>query len=273
MRINGYGKWMQCALIVALSFTVLTTVAQAATPSPTSAVLNLRVFNDCPFSTLTTSNAYPASIWIDDQNLSCSGFANLHNWRFSVDGATAVPFDNNSAFRFSFDMQISGTAEGEAGLSVAPWWSPDVDGRFNVRTTDGEIACFGGRLPFYSFTGSHGVTYTKGDWINLEVTYQPHANTMDEPADITYVLTYNGMTYSSGALPFDEGNPAEDPPYGVWGMLNEAQVGGYSQVFLQAGNTDAGVKVEWANISFEQITIIGTEKSSWGKVKSMYSEQ
>jgi hypothetical protein len=262
---------MQCALIVALSFTVLSTVAEAATPSPTSAVLNLRVFNDCPFSTLTTSNAYPASIWIEDQNLSCGGFANLHNWRLSEDGSTAASFDNNAAYVLSFDMQITGTAEGEAGLSLAPWWSTNVDGRLNVRTTDGEIACFGGRLPFYSFTGSHGVTYTKGDWIYLEITYQPHANSMDEPAEITYVLDYNGTTYSSGPLPFDEGNAAEG--YGSWGALDEAQAGGYMQAFLQAGNVDAGLKTEWANIRFQEITIIETDQSSWGKVKSMYSDK
>ncbi len=269
MRYNGYGKWKQCLMIVVLSLIVLATVAEAATPNPTSAVLKTRIFNDCPTSILTTSNAYPASIVIDDQDLECGGFANLHNWRFSEDGSSAVNFDNNAAFAFGADLLITGTG-GEAGLSVAPWWSQDIDGRFNVRSTDGEIACFGGRLPFYSFTASQGISYTAGDVIHLGIMYQPHANTMEEPAEITYLVNYNGMSYSSGPIAFDEGNTAEDPPYGLWGMLNDAQVGGYCQMFLQAGNANAGVHVEWTNITYEPMEIVAAEQSSWGKVKSLY---
>ena len=81
--------------------------------------------------------------------------------------ATAQLFANNGGFRFSADLTISGDGEGEAGLQISPWWSQLVDGVFNVRTTDGEIACFGGRLPFYSFTGSHGVTYVKGTTVRI----------------------------------------------------------------------------------------------------------
>ncbi len=67
------------------------------------------------------------------------------------------------------DLQITGLGQGEAGLRCSPWWSPNVDGRFNVRVGDGEIAVFGGRLPFYSFTGSHGINYVRGDVIHLEI--------------------------------------------------------------------------------------------------------
>ena len=64
---------------------------------------------------------------------------------------------------FSADVTLSGTGDGEAGLQISPWWSPNVDGRFNVRTPDGEVACFGGRLPFYSFTGDQGRVLREGD--------------------------------------------------------------------------------------------------------------
>jgi hypothetical protein len=150
-------------LLVALAVLVGAGVTPAAaTPSPNSAIVNTRIFNDCPTSILTVSNGYPASVMIDDAKLDCGGFANLHNWRFSEDGATAAVFNNDSNFHFGADLMIAGTADGEAGLQVAPWWSQQVDGRFNVRSTDGEIACFGGRLPFYSFTANHGLHYVKG---------------------------------------------------------------------------------------------------------------
>ena len=71
--------------------------AAFATPLPNSAVLHLRVFNDCPISILTTSNVFPGSIVIDDQNQPpqplCAGFANLHTWRFSTDGVNAIRAD------------------------------------------------------------------------------------------------------------------------------------------------------------------------------------
>ena len=215
-------------------------------------------------------NSYPSSIVMHDMALACSGFANLHNWRLSEDGATAVDFDNFSAWSLSFDLQITGSGQGEAGLSVAPWWSQDVDGRFNVRTTDGEIACFGGRLPFYSFTGSQGVTYTKGDVISLKVTYIANTLTELNPATIEYEVTYGGSTYTSGPLSFDEGNPAEDPPYGLWGMLNQAQVGGYVQEFMDAGNFDSDLRTEWSNIVYENLNSVTIEPASWGSLKSRY---
>jgi hypothetical protein len=270
MRLIGYRNLV---LAVALAALTLAPMAYAATPNPTSAILNLRVFNDCPISVLTTTNGYPGSILIQDENLSCGGFANLHNWRFSQDGSTAIRFPNSSAFRFYADLVIDGTSEGEAGLSVAPWWAADVDGRFNVRTTDGEIACFGGRLPFYSFTSNQGLTYTKGETIGLQVTYLP--NDLDElaPATIEYEVFLGGMTYTSGPLPFDEGNPAEDPPYGLWGMLNDAQVGGYVQCFLQAGNPEAALSAEWLRIDFENLDSVPTETRSWGSLKAGFEKK
>jgi hypothetical protein len=251
--------------------TVLAVGVASATPTPNGAVLNTRIFNDCPTSVLNTTNNYPALISISDSDLSCGGFANLHNWHFSEDGgATDAVFNNGDCFKYSADLTISGAGEGEGGLQVAPWWSQNVDGRFNVRTTDGEIACFGGRLPFYSFTGDQGVTYTKGDLIHLEIVYNPHSNTMLDPATVTYTVVYQSTTYSSPALPFDEGNPAEDPPYGVWGMLNDARVGGYVQCFLQAGNGNAALQADYENITFQPLCPVAVEEGTWSQVKGLY---
>jgi hypothetical protein len=242
--------------------------AALATPAVDGAVFNLRVFNDCPTSILTTDNSYPSLLSISDSQLDCAGWANLHNWHLATGGSSAV-FMNGDSFTLGFDMRITGAGQGEAGVLVAPWWAQNVDGRFNVRTSDGEIACFGGRLPFFSFTGSFGVAYTKGDLIHLTVVYTPNELTEAAPADIEYILDYNGSNYTSGRLLFDMGNPAEDPPFGLWGMLNEARVGGYMQAFLQNGNPNAALMTEWTNIVFDDYSV-AAEETSWSRVKSLY---
>ena len=94
---------------------------------------------------------------------------------------------------------------------------------------------------------------------------------MASPATIEYEALYNNTIYSSGPLPFDEGNPDEDPPYGLWGMLNDGRVGGHLQVFLQAGNPNANVTAVWGDIKFLDLTgPISVEPSSWGRIKSIY---
>lgn len=254
-------------------FLLLSTLGLAgsalATPDINSAVLNLRVFDDCFTSTLTTNNNYPASISIND-NWNCStGFANLHNWRFSADGANAALFQNDDSFKFSATLVVSGSGNGESGLGISPWWSQNVDGRVNIRTTDGEIACFGGRMPFFSFTGTFGLTYTKGNPITVEIIYLANSNSQADPGTIQYNINYLGNDYTSGVLPFDEGNPNEDPPYGLWGILNDAQAGGFVQVFI--GGAPNSLDATWTDISFTNLKQPNaTESSSWGQVKGLF---
>jgi len=258
-------------LIVGALAMMLVAGAASATDVPSDAAVFLRVFNDCPFSTLTSTNNYPTSIEISDTKNSCgAGFANRHCWRFSQDGSTAQLFFNNNGFRFSADVTATGTGEGEIGIGISPWWSQLVDGVFNMRTTDGEVACFGGRLPFYTFTGSNGVTYAKGTTVRLTIEYLPNGLSEAEPATIEY--TYDdGTAYSSGPLPFDMGNPDEDPPYGLWGILNEATAGGNFQFFIGEGPEDGNLDVTWENMTFEDLgNAVAIEGSTWSNVKSMF---
>jgi hypothetical protein len=253
-----------------LTFTLLVLViasAAAATVVPTDAVIFTRVFNDCPFSTVTTADNYPALITIEDVKNFCgeAGWANRHAWRFSQDGATAQQFLNLNGFRFGADVTISGTGEAEAGIGISPWWSPLVDGVFMLNTVSGEIACFGGRLPFYSFTGNHALTYVKGTTVNLEIVYRPNGLSEVDPGTIEYII--DGL--SSGQLGFDMGNPEE--PYGEWGILDDATAGGWFQLLLQQGAEDAGVLVEWENITFEDLgDVVATESETWSGVKSLF---
>jgi hypothetical protein len=243
-----------------------------ATEVPTSAVVFERVFNDCPISILTVDNSYPTYIAIEDIKSNCGGgWANRHCWRFSQNGTDAQLFMNNNGFSFACDVTISGTGDGEAGLQIAPWWSQLVDGMFNVRTTDGEIACFGGRLPFYSFTAAQGVNYTKGDVIHMEMEYYPNSLSEADPATVEYKLEYNANSYSSGPLAFDMGNPDEDPPYGLWGILNDAMAGGHMQMFLQDGPDDGSMHVLWENITFVDLgDVVDNESATWSGVKNLY---
>jgi hypothetical protein len=240
-----------------------------ATPLPNSAVIHTRVFNDCPISILNTFNAFPGSIVIDDQNTAppfCAGFANLHTWRFSTDGVNAIPFQNGDTFQYSATLVLNGGGEG--GLNMSPWFSPDADGLFNVRTTDGEIACFGGRMPFFSFTGAFGLTYVNNTPIQLGISYIPNARTSVSPAQVVYSLRYASINYTSGLLNFDEGNTSEDPPHGLWGALNPWYAGGHVKMFVQTIGQPHGITATWSDIQY----LTGPTPAvptSWGRIKAM----
>lgn len=261
--------------LAALALVAMTSVAYAQTPNPNGVAYTLRVFNDCPASTVTTGGSYPSSFFIDDSVLPCSGWANLHLWRFSEDGgATPAEFHNNSNFSFCADMVISGndTNGGEAGLAIFPWWSLS-DGRMNVRVHDGEIACFGGRLPFYSFTGNHGINYVLGNTIHLQVMYVsgPAGPSAGAPAQIQYTVGYGGNTYTSPWLLFDEGNVGEGAVHGNWGILNPASAGGFLQARLVPGDFNSNLRATWSNVCYTNLQAVPTQNTSWGRVKSLYN--
>ncbi|HEY4759926.1 MAG TPA: PEP-CTERM sorting domain-containing protein [Thermoguttaceae bacterium] len=252
MQSNSFRSYR---LIFAVALSLL---ASMASPVPAvninSAVIKLRIFNDDPDSLLTFGDNYPASIFIQDLKLDGDGvpfeFANLHVWHLSENDLNDAVFNNNDGFDISSNLLISGTGNGEAGLQVTPWWSQDMDGRLMVRTDSGEVVAFGGRLPFYNFTGTYGLHYVKGDTIGLEIRYEPNSLTSVDPGTIEYLVTYNNNTYSSGVIPFDQGNPFDDPPYGLWGILNDARVGGFVQPNIGVGNPETYLRADWSSIAY-----------------------
>jgi hypothetical protein len=221
-----------------------------ATPDPTDVVFHFGVYNDCPSSTVSAANSYPSTVWIQDAGLDCSpGFANRHNWRLSEDGATDAVFNNADSFAIAADLVVNRTSdEGYAGLNVSPWWSQEVDGSCLVGTATGEVACFGGRLPFYSFTDSNGLHYVAGTVIRLEMRYLPNGLSAAAPGTMQYTVTYGGTTYTSGPLPFDEGIGGE--MHGTWGILDDARVGGFVMPFLNPGEPGATVEATWSNLQY-----------------------
>jgi hypothetical protein len=246
------------------------------TPTPNSAVVTARVFNDCDDTSLQITNAYPASICIIDSGEGCTG-TNLHIWSFSEDGVTKAAFENCSHYRFGAVFKMC-TQYGEGGLRLSPWWSPDVDGRFMVNVASGEIACFGGRLPFYSFTAAYGLHYVQGQEIWMQITYDPNELEETDPAlpaapnaaTIEYQIFYQGQGYSSGKLSFDMANPAEAAEHGVWGELYPAYVGGYVQAPNWNGGAAFCTAVSWTNIEFEGPSATPAKSSTWGQLKNLY---
>jgi hypothetical protein len=239
-----------------------------ATPAANSVVVVTGVFNDCATSTKTVTDNDFALINIKDE-LNCVGGNNRHAWSFSTDDANAVDFQNADEFSFCATVSATGSANGEVGLRLSPWWSPNVDGQFMLNTLSGEIACFGGRLPFYSFTGNHGQTYVKGTAVTMGIAYKPNGLSAISPATIEYTLTNVNGTFSSGPLAFDEGNPAENPPHGVWGMLQPARAGGYCQATGSPIGSDVDFIAEWRNICYDAQPTPAAP-STWGKVKADY---
>jgi hypothetical protein len=244
---------MMCKKLIGIGLVLAVATIAAATPVPDSAVVNLRLWNDDADSILTSGNLYPGSVFIQDLKLDGDGvggeYANRHNFRLSDNGGIApVNFMNGDAFAWFSDVTISGTGNGEGGLNVSPWWEQNFNGNFMVRTTDGEISCWGGRLPFFNFTATYGLHYVKGETVREGFVYNPHGLSSADPATMQYWLLKGGNWYTSGALPFDEGNPAE--PYGTWGMLDSAQIGGWLQPYIVAGDPTNGLRIDFGNMVF-----------------------
>jgi hypothetical protein len=215
----------------------------------------------------------PNSVIIAD---SCYGGSltngNRHTWRLSEDGVSAAVFSNADSFRFCADLRVT-RGFGRVGLQISPWWSPDLVGTFVVDLDYGWVVAGGGRLPYFAFIGQEYEDlppYVRGTILHLEMIYLPNGLSQASPATIEYRVTYNSVNNTSGPLAFTEGNPADDPPYGRWGILSDARVGGY----MDFDTTRSGINyllAEWSNICFEALTV-GVSTTSWSQVKQLYRD-
>lgn len=106
-------------------------------------------------SDLTITNNGMAGIRFEDRNFTGGGFANRHQAALAVNGS-AFHFQPDQSFKFDVDVIITGNARTEAGIwhGTAPFFpnsaSADVGQFVMLPDNNGEIAAFGGRLPFFS---------------------------------------------------------------------------------------------------------------------------
>jgi hypothetical protein len=254
-------------------------VASAQTPNPNGAYIHMGFFNDCPVSNQSNTNGYPALIHIEDNDPYAFAGTNKHLWKFSEDGgASQAAFQNASNYSFCADVQVGGDCPDdlEGGLNISPWWS-DGDGQFMANPNNGEIAVFGGRLPFCSNHASGTVAFPQPNYVNgqvLHMAMQYIAGPVDPtnssiPAQVTYYTVNGGTPYQFGPVAFDQGNTAENPPHGLWGELTPASVGGYFQLHHTSAGPTTGF-VNWSNICYTNLQPTPTKTSTWGSIKALY---
>jgi hypothetical protein len=114
-----------------------------------------RWFNDLPGSNLTVTNNGLAGIRYQETNTATNGFANRHYAALSAGG---VPYSFGAAesWQLTVDATINGPLGSEAGIQIGttPFFpssfGADVGNFVLLPNNGGEIAAFGGQMPFFS---------------------------------------------------------------------------------------------------------------------------
>jgi hypothetical protein len=188
---------MRAVLIAAVP--MMAGSAVAAITDIDAVIVEERKFNDYPDSSLTTTNNFPTEVAFLEQDFGSGGFANRHDAIMSADGgATAYTLSNSEPFDVMMTIVLdagSTAPRKEAGWRMDTFIAGE---QFFQVTSDGEVAAFGGALPFHSF-GSD--VYTPGTAATLRMIYTPDddADPNDgDAATMEYIL--NGS--SSGPLNF-----------------------------------------------------------------------
>jgi hypothetical protein len=105
------------------------------------------------------------------------------------------------------------------------------------------------------------------------VYYRPNTNTENDPGTIEYRVIYNGTRYTSGDLPFENCNPAEEPVYGCYGILNGAVVGGHLQGPNNPSGTPSGSGISdatWFDLVYGGDCIVPALPTTLGRIKALY---
>lgn len=211
------------------AITLSAAVASGAITDVDSVLIEERVWNDFPGSTLVTTNNFPSAVVFDESAFGTGGWANKHLATLSSDGgATKHLLSNAEDFAISVDIKLEAAATSprkEAGFRFDTFGG---EGLVNI-TSDGEVAAFGGPLPFHSFGTS---AYTLGTTVNLGVIYI--APSGGSPGTIEYIL--EGV--SSGPLAFTNLE---------LGIINSSKVGFTLQNQVDTNNAGDFGKVTYSN--------------------------
>ncbi|CUU34094.1 MAG: hypothetical protein K6U12_00605 [Armatimonadetes bacterium] len=196
------------------------------------------------------------------------GWGNRHVWFVSMDGIGPTWFDPDSdgsslevevTFNLTPVMQANRTVESGLFVLERPfpryprevndqgnWWA---DGVFMVANESaggagGEIACFGGRLPFWN---GGGVRYQGGP---ITLIFRYNGSTKK----VQYEVRYGSTTATSPWLdPGDSGSTYNGGPHG----LRYFSIGGYLQINGINGGNTAGGTAQWCTIKVNGKQILG----------------
>lgn len=196
---------MRANSITAISIIALSAGTAVASPSTINGVDEAtRIFNDFTTSTLTVTNNFPSSVRVEESNFTDDGvggnFANKHAFWLSDDGG-ANGYDFNYVDGFDFSVTVTDSSSGLGASEVGMNTDLFGFGFFGGGLSGGEIAAFGGTLPFHSFGSG---LYTAGDVLDLRMIYRVGAGEFTTPAGtIEYLYQSNGGGWnSSGQIVF-----------------------------------------------------------------------
>jgi len=151
-------------------------------------VMQNRVWNDFASSTLVSTNNYPAQVsWDESFPAGTTGnFANKHLAYLSTDGgATPLGLNVGQSWTLTTNIQISApnaSPRKEGALQIEnprPGLGYTDEGHVLV-ASDGEVAIFGGVMPFYTSNFTGGPWYSLNSISTLTLEYfAPGSNPMD----------------------------------------------------------------------------------------------
>ncbi len=206
-------------------------LASAAISDINSLVLQERLFNDFPGTTLTIVDNDLSSLSITESDFVDDGqggnFTNRHVAWLSEDNVNPRKFVTAEGFDFSVDVNLTAveqTPAKEAGIYLETFIGGTM--QFIVKTGTGEIAAFGGGFPGVSSTNDgsgnglefDGRTYNDGETVNMRVLYTPGDGAGGSvPATVEYFID----DVSSGVLDFGnlENGVIPDSQLGVYGQF------------------------------------------------------
>jgi len=238
-------------------------------------------FADDPFSNFAASFAN-GCLTISDGSFDCDhpacpggddcscGWANRHVWFITLDGISPAVFDpdsNGSTLELEVTLTINPAMQSsrtiEAGIFVVErpfprypreinnqcsWWA---DGQFMVANEDGggsggEIAAFGGRLPFWNGSGNR---YTGGP-ITIAFRYD------GSQKKVQYAIKDSNGNEVANSGWLDSGDSASTYNCGPHG-LHFFSIGGYVQYNNIGSGTNPGGSVQFCSIKLNGRTVLG----------------
>jgi hypothetical protein len=195
----------RAAFGVVLGGLVLASAASAQISTINSVAIGTRYFNDFPNSTLVVTNNGLPSVEFQESNFGTGGFANRHIGMLSNNGTTPYHFSPAGNVDFSVTVLMHAAGAVEAGMFIGkipnfPTGAGADTGQFPLLPNNGEIAAFGGFLPFFSnnVPPNTGLPRAARDTsFTLRFMYDSAANT----------VTYGVNGQFTPALALDPNNP------------------------------------------------------------------